>query len=84
MNINTGHLVNEDFLKELSKKSLDKYKIIPENLVQEADQALDGKKETYINLKGKSKLANWANKKRKEKKKKRRIVKASRKNNRHK
>lgn len=66
MNPHTGHLV--EFNDEEMQRQLENgYEPLPDKLVQTAEKVLDGKKETYVDLRAASPLANWAKKKRKEK-----------------
>jgi len=62
---------------------------LPEELNKEAEKVLNGKKETYVDLKSDSPLAKWAQKRRKasaakKKKKRRKMAKQSQKTNRNK
>jgi len=85
MNVNTGHLVDfqnvdlslrEAFLKKGYQPITD-----PKNR-KEAEELLDGNSETYVNLKGKSSLADWARKQRKIKSKRSTAKKSKRANRR--
>ena len=77
MSPNTGEVVatlkmSPTELSELQKKG---FLSTPESLQKEAKDLLNGKRNAFVNLQGKSGLARWA-------KKKRRQQKASRRNNR--
>ena len=82
MDIRTGHLVDKSLLPDLPNK--DEYLPVPEGLKEEAIAALADKKETMIDLKGASGLAQWAKTEREKKefrKTKRKFQKQSRKGN---
>ena len=70
MDTSTGHI---------TALKLDGYTPIPRHLQEDANAALNGKPEAYINLKDNTSLAKWADKKRKNKRK---AVRQSRKANR--
>lgn len=89
MNVDTGLLkklsVEDSHDKEVLKALRDEgFKVVPQELQEEAEKELEGKTETFINLKGKTPLAKWAKHQREMKKKKlkRKAAKASRKLNR--
>lgn len=65
MNPYTGHLVA---IEERDRRLAKTYEMLESELLKsEAEAALAGKPETYINLRERSPLADWAKKKRKEK-----------------
>jgi hypothetical protein len=66
--------VEENILEEL--RGLEP---LPEELHKEAEKELDGKKETYVDLKSDSSLAKWARKRRAESAQKRRAESAAKK-----
>ena len=72
----------EERMKELTKTK--GYEPVPKRMQEQAETALEGKKESYINLNGDSDLAKWAGMKREQKKRKhkRKITKASKRANR--
>lgn len=86
MNVNTGELrvvADDDELKQLMKEWGDDLRTVPPELQSEANNALNGKSSTYIDLKANTPLANYANKERnKQKKSKRKMSQASKKRNR--
>lgn len=73
MEVNTGHLVKLHKDEELKER----YERLPRALQAEATKALAGKESTVVDLKRRSRLSNWAKKKRKAK-----IAAASRRRNR--
>jgi len=83
---NTKIAVVEDYSVPEALKGLES---LPVELFKEAEKELDGKKETYVDLKSNSPLAKWAQKRRtesaaKKKKKRRKTAKQSQKINRKK
>jgi inorganic pyrophosphatase len=89
MNVNTGELrmlaAGAERDKELLKALMEEgFRPVPQELQEEAAKELNGKEETFVNLKGSTPLAKWAkNQREKDKKKaKRKLAKASRKLNR--
>ena len=83
MQIETGHLVADakmqEFLKELKREEVEKYKQVPEELESAAKKKLAGKDEAFVSLTSGGKLSKWAAKQRKEKAK---MQKQSRRKNR--
>ena len=66
MNPYTGHMVtvaSEEAMARLAQE----YERIPKKLMAAAEAALDGKPETYIDLRKRGPLQEWAKKKRKAK-----------------
>lgn len=68
MNIDTGHLVTEEKLENLTDKS--GYVEVPEELKGDALKALKGAQEATVNLKGNTPLSKWSKEERKRRKKK--------------
>ena len=90
MNVDNGHLIRlgiaekpKDFRQEIQRRMA--YFDVPPELQFEAERELDGKNETYVDIKANTPLANWASKKRTErdkKKNKRHMAKKSKRRNR--
>jgi hypothetical protein len=89
MNVNTGELrmltAGAEKDKELMKALMeDGFRPVPEKLQEEANKELNGKENTFVDIRGKTPLAKWAKHQREKDKKKakRKAAKASRKLNR--
>ena len=81
MNVNTGHLVNNEML-QIMRESFpqEDYTPVPQELESAAAKKLDGKPEAFVSLTSGGKLSSWA---REQRKKKRKMVNESRRRNRH-
>lgn len=67
MNIDTGELV---YLDQIPEELRDQFVRVPDELAEEAEKLLDGKKRTVVDIHNSTTpLAKWAAKKRKQRKK---------------
>ena len=84
MDVNSGHLVAD--IESVNEAERSKYTKVPKHLEDEAREALTQNgltlNDIIVNLKGRSNLAEWANKKRTKARIRRKISKASRLKNR--
>lgn len=80
MDVNRGHIVAD--INEVEEKLRHRYTPIPDDLRAEAEDALDGEREAYINPNRAKKLAAWAANTRKTNRARNKLAKASRARNR--
>ena len=78
MDVDKGHLLTEEKLKEQNEEMRKLYEPVPKELERAARQKLAGQDEAYVSLTSGGKLSKWAAKRRKVKK----MQKESRKKNR--
>lgn len=66
MNCNTGHLITQEMMDEMTAEKRKEYDCVPENLRYAANRKLSGKQEAHVSLSSGGKLSKFAGQTRKQ------------------